>query len=84
MSKKILAWWKLTHEEKGSDGYVTPEDYSAYIGKEGESITLLRPSGIAMFDGKRLDVISEAEYIPAHTRIKVAAVEGVRIVVTRV
>ena len=62
----------------------TPEDYSTYIGREGESVTTLRPSGIAKIDGVRLDVISEAEFIPPHTPIKVIAVEGVRIIVVRI
>ncbi len=79
MSKFIL-----THEEKLSEGYVTPVNYRTFVGKEGESITHLRPSGIVMVDGTRLDVVSEGEYIPPHTRIKVTGVEGVRIVVSRV
>jgi membrane-bound serine protease (ClpP class) len=82
---KSTMWSKfiLTHEEKPSAGYVTPTDYNGYVGKEGESLTHLRPSGIAVIAGDRLDVLSEGEYIPANTKVKVTRVEGVRVIVKR-
>jgi len=80
---KSTLWSKfiLTHEEKPSQGYITTVDFTSYVGKSGESLTHLRPSGIAVIDGARLDVVSEGEYIPAKTSIKVIRVEGARIIV---
>ena len=43
--------------------------------------TVLRPAGMADFDGVKLNVVSDGEYIPAGTRVVVARVEGNRILV---
>lgn len=52
-------------------------------GKEGVTESALRPSGIALIEGERYDVVTEGEYVPAQTRIKVIRVDGNRIVVGR-
>lgn len=54
------------------------------VGREGVAQTVLRPSGMAMIDGKRLDVAAESGMIAAGAPIKVVAVEGTRIVVRQV
>ena len=41
----------------------------------------LRPSGIALFEGKRLTVIAEGEFIEAQRPIKVVEARGSRVVV---
>ena len=51
------------------------------IGKEGVTMTVLRPSGFAEIDGERVDVVSEGGMIEAQCPIKVIEVEGNRIVV---
>ena len=43
--------------------------------------TVLRPAGMAEFDGVKLNVVSDGEYIPSGCRIVVDRVEGNRIVV---
>ena len=51
------------------------------LNQTGETFTPLRPSGKAVINGERLDVISEGGFIEARRPIKVVAVEGLRIVV---
>jgi len=63
------------------DGYIAGADYSSYLGKEGISITVLRPAGIIKIDNKHLDVVSSGEMIAAKQAIKVIKIEGTRIVV---
>lgn len=46
-----------------------------------ETVTPLRPSGMAAIDGKRVDVISEGGWIGAHEKVKVIRTEGCRIFV---
>ena len=43
----------------------------------------LLPPGAGLFQGKRLDIISEGEYIPADTPVKIIHMEGNRLVVRR-
>ena len=50
-------------------------------GHEGVSVTPLRPSGTAEFDGDRVDVVTLGELIAKDTRVKVIEVEGNRVVV---
>ncbi len=75
---KILILRSALSKEKG---FSSAEDYTSLIGKEGITLTQLRPSGIGEFDGKRLDVVSEGQYIETGTKISVIHTEGSRIVV---
>ena len=56
-------------------------DLNYFIGREGVTNTALRPAGIGEFDGVKLNVVSDGDFIPAGARISVLAVEGNRIVV---
>ena len=47
----------------------------------GATLTPLRPSGTALIDGKRVDVVTEGGMIDRNTPVKVVAVEGMRVVV---
>jgi membrane-bound ClpP family serine protease len=55
-----------------------------FIGKEGVALTPLRPSGSADFDGVRLDVISDGEFIANEKRIKIIRLENRRIMVKEI
>lgn len=59
-------------------------DMQYFMGREGVTSTPLRPAGIADFDGVRLDVIAEAEFVPAGVRVRIVKAEGNRIVVRRI
>jgi membrane-bound serine protease (ClpP class) len=75
----------LTRTFDAQEGFTSVRaDYTQYVGREGIAVTTLRPAGIAMIDGKRLDVVSDGEFIERNSRIKVAQVEGSRIVVHQV
>ena len=53
-----------------------------FIGKTGTAHTPLRPAGIAEFDGVKLSVVSEGDFIDKDTPVQVSRVEGKRIIVT--
>lgn len=57
------------------------DDLSYFLGSEGVAVTVLRPSGTADFNGVRLDVVSEGEFIPKGTAVIIDKIEGHRIVV---
>ena len=56
-------------------------DMNYFVGRTGETRTVLRPAGMAEFDGVKLNVVSDGEYIAAGAKVIVARVEGNRIVV---
>ena len=72
----------LSTEQKKELGYtVGTKDLKRLIGKEGFAITPLRPSGIAEVSDRKLDVITQGEYIISNSKIKIISVEGNKIVV---
>jgi membrane-bound serine protease (ClpP class) len=71
----------LSHEQTAMRAGSTPSP--ELVGREGVAQTLLRPSGMAMLDGKRLDVVAESGMIERGSAIKVITVEGTRIVVRK-
>lgn len=50
----------------------------------GVAFTTLRPSGTALINNQRVDVVSEGPLIERGTPVKVIAVEGIRVVVRSV
>jgi membrane-bound serine protease (ClpP class) len=67
-----------------SDGFSSapPSDYQ-WLGRTGLAHSTLRPAGIADFQGHRVDVVSDGEFIDAGAPIRVLHVDGNRIVVQR-
>jgi len=54
---------------------------AALIGRRGVTLNALRPAGNADFGGQRLDVVSEASFLAQGTPVRIAKVDGNRIVV---
>ncbi len=67
----------LTKEQ----GYVPTASKDALLGREGVSVTPLRPAGTALIDDERIDVVTDGEFIPRDTALVVVHVEGARVVV---
>lgn len=65
-------------------GYVSSTNRLELIGKEGVALTPLRPSGIAEFEGERIDVVSEGRFISKDSPVIVVKVEGARVVVREI
>ena len=77
LSGKIV----LSTSMKNEDGYIGTSDMQYFLNKQGIAITVLRPAGTVDFDGVKLDVVSEGDYIPKGAAVKVIKVSGRRIVV---
>jgi len=80
LSKTLVLTDSLNKEE----GFEGTEDLKFFLGKEGKAVTVLRPAGTADFDGVKLDVVTESEFIQKGAKIKVIKVEGRRIVVREI
>lgn len=74
----------LSTQLDAAKGYSSapPGDFH-WLGQSGVAHSALRPAGIADFQGHRIDVVSDGEFIDAGARIRVTHVDGNRIVVTR-
>ena len=73
----------LNDTESVADGYVAVKDMEVFVGKEGVTTTVLRPTGMAEFDGVKLNVQADGEYIAKDVRVRVERVEGARVVVRK-
>ena len=83
---KILAKSPLSlkRELSKQNGVVSQkEKLETYINMPGESVTDLRPAGMAQINSQRVDVVTDGEYIDAGTPVVVTGVEGNRIIVDR-
>jgi membrane-bound serine protease (ClpP class) len=63
------------------EGFVSALSRGELIGREASAYTDLRPSGTALVDGERLDVVTEGEFIKAGTPITIVRSDGFRHVV---
>jgi membrane-bound serine protease (ClpP class) len=76
----------LSFSQGQAEGFTsyTSERYENLLGREGEAVTMLRPSGMVLIDGRKHSVVTSGELIERGERIRVIKVEGSRVVVKRV
>lgn len=74
----------LDESEKSEKGFVSYPSEKNLIGAEGVALTTLRPAGTAEINGKRVDVMTDSEYVQQGSRIIVVRVEGIKVVVKKI
>ncbi len=74
----------LSVSEKSGGGFSYHSIAKNLIGAEGIALTTLRPAGTAKINGKRVDVVTESEYVEKGKKIKVLAVDGIKVLVKEV
>jgi len=57
------------------------KDSAICVGQTGMAVSDLRPAGIAIFQGRRLNVLTDGTYLRKNTRVKIIRMEGNRIFV---
>jgi membrane-bound serine protease (ClpP class) len=73
----------LKTRQENKHGYSSTPDLSNYIGKKGTTVSMLRPSGTALIEGKRVDVVADGEFVATGESIIVFKVVGNKIIVKR-
>lgn len=74
----------LADQTDRNHGYVSSDPKEELLGLEGVTVTALRPSGTVLIEEKRIDVISEGDFVEKGARVRVTDTSGSRVVVTRV
>lgn len=91
----LLLWWivsifpntrlgerlTLRLQSTKEKGYASHPDPNRWLGKIGETKTVLRPAGTMIVEGTFLDVITDGEFYEPGTEVKIISVTGGRIVV---
>lgn len=62
-------------------GWVSDVSDAALVGALGEVFTALRPAGTVMINGRRVNAVSNGEFIEDGTAVRVIEVRGNRVVV---
>jgi membrane-bound serine protease (ClpP class) len=82
LAKSPLA---LRKELSRKQGVVSQaKEFETYLDMRGIAVTDLRPSGMAEINMKRLDVVTDGEYIEVNTPVVVTGVTGNRIIVQKI
>ncbi len=74
----------LRGSQSREDGFVATEEYEKYLHKEGTTLTVLRPAGMADIEGDRVNVVSVGNFVEQGVRVRVREVEGSRVLVDKV
>ena len=77
LSKKIVLHDSV--QQNAGDSHA-----ESLLGKTGTAATVLRPSGIALIEGVRMDVVTEGDFLPEGCAVKVVSTDGNRIVVRKI
>ena len=65
------------------EGYMASEFAKEYIGKSGEALSDLKPSGHILVEEKRIQAVSKMGYIHKGSKIEVIGGEGAHLIVKR-
>ncbi|MDR0305215.1 MAG: hypothetical protein LBI42_00060 [Chitinispirillales bacterium] len=80
---KMLARSKVSLHTSLGKGDGAIDNSHVLLGKDGITVTDLRPAGIALINGRRVDVVSKGDFILKDTEVVVSAADGNRIVVKK-
>lgn len=83
-AKGDLNYMILKEKQDKDQGYIGTEDLNYFVGKEGVTTSVLRPSGVGEFDGVKMDIVADGEFIDSDVKVKIIKVQGRRIVVKQI
>jgi membrane-bound serine protease (ClpP class) len=78
LKKRLVLDTALPH-----GGGTASADLTGLVGSLAEAVSDLRPAGIVLVDGNRVDVVSEGGFVEKGSRVKITAVDGPRVVVAK-
>ncbi len=69
----------LTSELTSDAGYTSAATHSEFLGMVGRTLTPLRPSGAVRLGSRRVDAITDGEFVDRDTDVQVISVRGSRV-----
>ncbi|WP_425446112.1 NfeD family protein [Dethiothermospora halolimnae] len=74
----------LGTKQTKNDGYTSLSDKDKYLNQRGVVVSYLRPSGTIEIEGKRVDAVSQGDFIKKGEVVKVIKVEGPKVIVKKI
>ena len=81
---RILGKFVLKESETVEQGFSGTEDLAYLMGKTGVVVSICRPVGNVDFDGVKLDVVTQSEFIEKGEMVEVIEIEGNKVVVKKI
>lgn len=84
--KKMHVFNKLVLKDATStdEGYVSNENRYDLLDQQATTLTAMRPAGVVLVKGERIDAVSEGSFIEKGKTVQIIKVEGSRIVVREI
>lgn len=84
--KKLKVWDRfiLKYAQKASPLTDMELNESNLVGKTGITLTDLKPAGFILIDNRKLDALSEGEFIPKNCNVEIILQQGKKIIVKKV
>ncbi len=80
---RAFKWVALDNAASRDAGYTASEAVGDLVGLRGTAITPLHPGGAGEFGDRRVDVVTDGEFLDAGAPIRIVSARGRRIVVER-
>ena len=71
------------HSEIGGTSQPPPADEASVLGRAGEAVTTLSPSGYILIDGRRYEAFSRSGQLPKGAEVRVVGLDNFRLIVTK-
>ncbi|WP_414049845.1 NfeD family protein [Macrococcus animalis] len=86
LNKKIPIFSQVVlHDSTNKEsGYTSHDDRSYLLNQTATTLTELRPSGIIIHNGQRIDAVSDGAFIKREKEVRIIEVEGTRVVVREI
>lgn len=78
---KYMKFLVLDTEQKRAEGYTSAKNDISYVGKTGIADAPLRPAGVVIIEGKRINAQSQGDFIAKGTKVIVTEADGMKIIV---
>lgn len=87
MVVKSKSWKRMVLDanQKKTEGFhASADNLVSLLGKQGITLSKLRPAGVALVEEEKVDVVTEGNFIEENKPIKIILVEGNRVVVREI
>jgi membrane-bound serine protease (ClpP class) len=80
---RVFSKLVLSASTDTASGYMSYTAHDELVGQAGTALNALRPSGTVLIDGKRVDVVSDGDFIDKGQDVKVVQVLGSKVIVSK-
>lgn len=74
----------LSESTDRAHGYTSADSQVELLGEEGVAMTALRPSGTALLNDRRVDVVSDGDFVEKGARVRVVETANMKVVVRKI